>query len=117
MEIINIEGYNMPKEWMTYPDYPEPPDDHWMDLSHDVQSMWTRYREVLKNFIDKYSKLKGFNHEILSETITKTQRSKVWESIFQNLKLVKIDLSGEGDGYDYYSLSTKIENDLKQYLK
>ena len=116
MEIINIEGHIMPRKWMDYPDYPEPPDDHWMDRSQSVQAIWGRYREIFEEFYKKHSQLENWSPAI-PETPNTSNRSEVWKVIFNNLKVIEFYYGDDSDRIDRNSLCTNIENELKQYLK
>ena len=45
------------------------------------------------------------------ELLRNIERSLLWNTIFNNLCLIEWD-NGEKDGYDRFSLSTKIEEDI-----
>ena len=55
---INIEGFEIKKEWMNDPDFPDPPDEKEVP-SQESGNQWEAYKKALKLFYNKKNKHNG----------------------------------------------------------
>ena len=56
-EFLNVEGFKIPKELISHPCYPDPPDEPRVP-SKESMTQYECYRNVVEQFYENYCKVK-----------------------------------------------------------